>query len=147
MAINKKDGDAMKKRTQLTLWAVALVCALGISPQIRGANEKTFKGEIADTQCALNVHSLSQSHKEMIEMKPEVKTNADCARYCVKERGGRFVLQAADKVYKLDAQVLAEPWAGQRVRITGTLDPKTNVITVHRMEPLGAAVSNPARPK
>ena len=39
--------------------------------QGRAADEKTFRGEIADSQCALNVHSLSQSHKEMMEMKPE----------------------------------------------------------------------------
>jgi hypothetical protein len=113
----------------------------------RAGDEKTFKGEIADTQCALNVHSLSQSHKEMIEMKPEVKTNADCARYCVKERGGRFVLQTPDKVYKLDAQVLAEQWAGLKVKLIGTLDPKTDLITVRRIEALAASPGNPARPK
>lgn len=113
----------------------------------RGAEDKTFKGEIADTQCALNVHSLSQSHKEMIEMKPEVKTNADCARYCVKERGGRFVLQTSDKVYKLDAQVLAEQWAGLKVRVIGTLDEKTDLITVHSIESLTSNASKKAPPK
>src|SRR4029077_5961921 len=92
----------------------------------RGGDEKIFKGEIADTQCALNVHSLSQSHKEMIEMKHEVKTNAGCARYCVKERCGRFVLQTPDKVYKLDAQFLAEQWSGLKEKILGSLDPKTD---------------------
>jgi hypothetical protein len=71
----------------------------------------------------------------MIEMKPEVKTNADCARYCVRERGGRFVLQTLDKVYKLDKQVLAEQWAGLKVKIVGTLDPKTGVIAVRTIEP------------
>jgi hypothetical protein len=71
----------------------------------------------------------------MIEMKPEVKTNADCARYCVRERGGRFVLQTLDKVYKLDKQVLAEQWAGLKVKIVGTLDPKTDVIAVRTIEP------------
>src|SRR4029077_9235457 len=102
----------------------------------RGGDEKIFKGEIADTQCALNVHSLSQSHKEMIEMKPEVKNNAECARYCVKERGGRYVLQTKDKVYKLDAKAIAEPWAGLKVKLVGTLDPKTDVLSVRSIEPL-----------
>ncbi len=112
--------------------------------QGRGADEKTFRGEIADSQCALNVHSLSQSHKEMIAMKPEIKTDADCARFCVRERGGKFMLQTKDKVYKLDAQVLAEQWAGQKVKLTGTLDPKTNVITVDKIEALPASpVSSP----
>src|SRR4029077_10309431 len=113
----------------------------------RGGNEKTFKGEIADTQCALNVHSLSQSHKEMIGMKPEIKTNADCARFCVKERGGRFVLQTPDKVYKLDAQVLAEQWAGLKVKLVGTLDPKTDIITVRTIEPGSPSASKRSPPK
>ena len=114
--------------------------------QGRAADEKTFRGEIADSQCALNVHSLSQSHKEMIAMKPEIKTEAECARYCVKERGGRFVLQTKDKVYKLDAQVLAEEWAGQRVKVIGTLDPKTNTITVEKIEALTASTGTSPKP-
>jgi hypothetical protein len=134
-------------RARSILGATALLWIMAGYPPARGGDEKTFKGEIADTQCALNVHSLNQSHKEMIEMKPELKTDADCARYCVKERGGRFVLQAGAKVYKLDAQVLAEQWAGLKVKIVGTLDPKTDIITVHSIEALVANPSNPAHPK
>ena len=93
------------------------------------------------------MNSLSQSQKEMIEMKPEVKTNADCARFCVKERGGKYVLQTPDKVYKLDAQILAEEWAGLKVKVTGTLDPKTDVITVRNIEALVASPAKPTRPK
>jgi hypothetical protein len=129
------------------LGAAALAWVMGGYPTARGGDEKTFRGEIADTQCALNVHSLSQSHKEMIEMKPEVKTNADCARYCVKERGGRFVLQTRDKVYKLDAQVPAEQWAGLKVKIVGTLDPKTDIITVRTIEPVSPSASKTSSPK
>ena len=134
------------KRAYMILGATALICVATAYPPARGGDEKTFKGEIADTQCALNVHSLSQSHKEMIDMKPEVKTNADCARYCVKERGGKFVLQTPEKVYKLDAQVLAEQWAGLKVKIVGTLDPKTDLITVRSIEALTPTPKNPARP-
>jgi hypothetical protein len=83
----------------------------------------------------------------MFEMKPEVKTNADCARYCVKERGGRFVLQTPDKIYKLDAQVLAERWAGLKVKIVGTLDRKTDVITVRTIEPVSPSASKTSPPK
>ena len=125
----------------MVLFAVSLGITL-FAVRGRGADKKTFRGEVADTQCALNVHSLSQSHKEMIGMKPEIKTDADCARFCVKERGGRFVLQSKDKVYKLDAQVLAEQWAGQKVKLTGTLDPKTNTITVDKIEALAARATN-----
>src|SRR5437868_12074815 len=113
----------MTKRWNTIFLATTLAGAVLCAAQGRGAGEKTFLGEIADTQCALNVHSLSQSHKEMIQMKPEIRTNAECARYCVKERGGRYVLQAKDNVYKLQAQAVAEGWAGQKVKVVGTLDP------------------------
>jgi len=135
------------RKVRLILGAAVLVWMMAGYPPARGGDEKTFKGEIADTQCALNVHSLSQSHKEMIEMKPEVKTNADCARFCVRERGGRFVLQTPAKVYKLDAQVLAEQWAGLKVRVVGTLDPKSGIITVRSIEPNSPGTKKTSSPK
>jgi hypothetical protein len=101
-----------------------------------GENQQVFKGEIGDSQCALNVHSLSRSHREMLEKKSIGKTAADCARYCVKNLGGVFVLQVKDKVYKLDNQVLAEKNAGLKVKVTGILDPKSNVIAVRSIEPV-----------
>ena len=137
----------MSKRIRSILGAAALIGAMAVSPWARGGDEKTFRGEIADTQCALNVHSLNQSHKEMIDMKPEVKTSADCARYCVKERGGRFVLQTPEKVYKLDTQVLAEQWAGLKVKIVGTLDPKTDTISVRSIESLTPSANKTSGPK
>jgi hypothetical protein len=134
-------------RARSILGAAVLVWMMASYPLARGGDDRTFKGEIADTQCALNVHSLSQSHKEMIEMKPEVKTNADCARYCVKERGGRFVLQTPDKVYKLDAQVLAEQWAGLKVKVIGNLDPKTETINVRSIESISSSPNKTSPPK
>lgn len=128
------------------MFLIALALGITLCVRVRGADEKTFRGEIADTQCALNVHSLSQSHKEMMGMKPEIKTEGDCARFCVKERGGRYVLQSKDKVYKLDAQALAEEWAGQKVKVVGTLDPKTNAITVDKIEALAPSTGGPAKP-
>lgn len=98
--------------------------------------ERVFKGEVGDSQCALNVHSLSRSHQEMLERKAIGTTSADCARYCVKNLGGVFVLQVGDKVYKLDNQDMANQNAGKRVKVTGVLDTVTNTIAVHAMEPL-----------
>ena len=109
--------------------------------------EKMFKGEIADSQCALNVHSANQSHKEMIAMTPSVKTDADCARYCVKERGGRFVLQTKDNVYKLDKQDLAEQNIGGKVKVIGTLNPQTNIIAVRSIEPIPDSSTKQPTPK
>ena len=114
----------------------SFACVVAFGQTTLGGESKTFLGEIADSQCALNVHSLSRSHKEMMGMKPEIKTDADCARYCVKERGGKFVLQTkSGDVYKLDAQSLAEQWLGMKVKVTGTLDAKTSLITVEGITP------------
>ena len=109
---------------------LAFLALAALTPLALPEADTTFRGEIADTQCALNVHSLSRSHQEMIAMEPSVKTNGGCARFCVKNRGGRFVLQYKNKVYRLDKPDQAEPFAGQQVKVVGTLDPKTNTITV-----------------
>ena len=53
---------------------------------------------------------------------------------CVKQRGGRFVLQVKIKVYKLDKQEFGREYAGRKVQNTGTLDPKTNTIPVQSVE-------------
>ena len=125
----------------------AMACMVAFS-QITCGESKTFTGEIADSQCSLNVHSLSQSHKEMMGMKSELKTHADCARYCVKERGGKFVLQTKNgEVYKLDAQTLAEEWVGMKVKVVGTLDPKTGLITVEKILPEAGTTPGTSKPK
>jgi hypothetical protein len=103
-----------------------------VSLMPRGSGQvQVFTGEIADTQCALNVHSLSRSHNEMIKAKRMGADGASCARYCVRNMGGNFVL-LHDKqvVYRLDDPVRAEAFAGQKVRIKGTLDPGDNTIHV-----------------
>lgn len=115
---------------------VALVAAACMFCFAGGGQKRVFIGEIGDSQCALNVHSLSRSHAEMLK-KPGVGTSAgDCARYCVKNLGGVFVLVVKEKVYKLDNQELAEKNAGLKVKLTGVLDPQTNVIAVQSMQPL-----------
>ncbi len=125
----------MAKRCSSIIVLAILIAsaAIGVSA---GNDEQVFKGEIGDSQCALNVHSLSRSHREMLERRSIGKTSADCARYCVKNLGGVFVLQVKDKVYKLDNQELADKDAGMKVKVIGVLDPKSNVIAVTSIEPL-----------
>lgn len=110
--------------------AIVVIMPVALAPLARGGNEQVFKGVIADSQCAMNVHSLSQSHKEMLQGKSVGNTEADCVWYCVTERGGRFVLQNKSRVYKLDKQDFGRELAGRKVQITGTLDPNTNTIHV-----------------
>lgn len=126
----------MNLRQSMFRTAMLLLLTTGIIAQLRAAeHEQVFRGEIGDSQCALNVHSLSRSHKEMLKRKAIGKTSADCARYCVKYLGGVFVLQVKDKVYKLDNQKLADIYAGQKVILTGVLDTKTDTIAVESMVP------------
>jgi hypothetical protein len=50
---------------------------------------------------------------------------------------GSFVLQVSTTVvYKLDNQQQVQQYEGQRVRVTGTLDPAINLIHVDKVEPL-----------
>jgi hypothetical protein len=119
------------------LFIILMAAAAAIAVQAQNgskAEEGSFKGVIADSQCALNVHSLTKSHKEMLQDKTIGSTPADCVWYCVKQRGGRFVLQNRDKVYKLDDQSLSRDFAAKKVEVFGTLDPQTNTIHIHRME-------------
>jgi hypothetical protein len=95
---------------------------------------RTFQGEIGDSQCALNVHSLTRSHKEMLKSKAMGGDAAACANYCTKYLGGNFVLVVKSDVYHLDDQSRAQAFAGMQVKITGTLDSKSNTIRILRIE-------------
>lgn len=116
---------------------MALLLALGALSAAGQEEERVFKGVISDSQCAMNVHSLSRSHKEMLKTGNFGKTPADCVWYCITQRGGRFVLQSGKKVYKLDDQNIDRELAAQKVRITGTLDEKTDTIHVLKIERVG----------
>jgi hypothetical protein len=118
------------------LWIVVLVLSAGTVCLAGDAHEDVFKGEISDSQCAFNVHSATHSHEEMLKTKTMGSTPADCVRICVKDLGGQYVLQTKDKIYKLDNQSLAGKSAAQKVKVTGVLDPKTNIIAVKSIEPL-----------
>ena len=114
--------------------AILLLCLSLASAAADNSTVQTFKGEISDTQCALNVHSTSGSHAEMLKKQTMGTDAASCARYCVKNMGGDFVLVSGKTVYRLDSDSKAEPFAAQKVVIRGVLDKKTNTITVASIE-------------
>ena len=103
---------------------------------ISSAHAATFQGEIGDSSCALNVHSLSRSHQEMLKNKSIGSTPAECARHCVAHLGSSYVLVVKKDVYRLDNQLEAEKWAGQAVILTGDLDAKKNVISIKTIQPV-----------
>jgi len=88
---------------------------------------RTFVGEISDSQCAMNVHSLTRSHKEMLKSKSMGGSAAECATYCVKYLGGDYVLSSKADVFRLDDQAQAATFAGQAVKLVGVLGPKSTI--------------------
>ena len=106
----------------------AILFLLGTVAMATGGSVKSgFYGEISDSQCAMNLHSLSRSHKEMTTRKTMGSDRASCARACVR-RGGEWVLRSGDEIYRLKSQIGIQDFAGQNAKVIGTLDTKTNAI-------------------
>lgn len=95
--------------------SVLLVAAASV-----GQERRTFTGVITDDMCAAGGHSQMQ-------MGP---TDADCTRACVSAHGARYVLYDGKDVYDLSDQKTPDEFAGQKVRVAGTLDVKTKTIQV-----------------
>ena len=85
-----------------------------------GQSSQTFVGTITDNMCAKGDHAH-------MRMGP---TDADCTRACVMAHDALYVLFDGKDAYTLSDQQTPEKFAGQRVRVTGTLDPKTKTIRV-----------------
>ena len=100
------------KHLLLGLLAVAALSA----PQAR----QTFIGTITDNICAKAGHA-------QMRMGP---TDAECTTACVGTHGAAYVLSDGKDVYTLSDQRTPEKFAGQKVRVIGTLDVKTRTIQV-----------------
>src|SRR6185437_2911038 len=97
------------KKFGLLCSAVLMSAALSF-----GAAKKTFTGAISDSMCGAS-HMMPGSAK-------------DCTLKCV-ENGSKFVLvDPSGKVYKFGDQPKPRAFAGQNVKVTGTLS--GNTITV-----------------
>lgn len=99
-----------------------------------GQNSQVFHGEISDSQCALNVHSLTRSHQEMLKSKSMGGTANTCTMYCIENLGGYLVLSSGNDVFRLDRSDLVHGFEGQKVKVTGTLDAKVKQIHVLKVE-------------
>jgi len=110
--------------------ATVLLLTIGLF----GQNAQIFHGEVSDSQCALNVHSLTRSHQEMLKSKSMGGTSNTCAVYCIERLGGYLVLSSGKNVYRLDCADLVHGFEGQRVLIKGVLDIKLNQIHVIKID-------------
>jgi len=112
-------------------------CAAGVLVLAGAAlaqDVRSFRGEVSDSQCALNIHSLTRSHQEMLKSKSMGGTSNTCAVYCIEHLGGYLVLSAGNNVYRLDRADLVHGFEGRRVKIMGTLDPKLKQIHVLKID-------------
>lgn len=102
------------------LFSLLAIAALSAAPA-----KQMFKGVITDSMCARGNHSGMQ-------MGP---TDAECTIACIREHGATYVLYDGKAAYDLSDQKAPEKFAGKRVTITGTLNPKTNTIQVDSIAP------------
>jgi putative hemolysin len=117
---------------QSTIWCVAVI--LGMAGIARCQNSQIFRGEVSDSQCALNVHSLTRSHQEMLKSKSMGGTANTCSNYCIEHLGGYLVLSSGSDVFRLDRSDLVHGFEGQKVRLTGVLDARAKQIHVLKIE-------------
>ena len=86
------------------------------------AGKPVFTGQITDSICA-----RAGSHDEAMHMSKDMgKTAAECTIACVEHMGAKYVLYdpAGKKTYRLSDQAAAKKFAGQRVKVEGTLNKK-----------------------
>jgi hypothetical protein len=119
-------------RNRHKIWCTTAFLAIAVSGF--GHNAQVFRGEISDSQCALNVHSLTRSHQEMLKSKSMGGTSNTCSVYCIEHLGGYLVLSSGKNVYRLDRADLVHGFEGRRVVVSGTLDPKLNQIHVIKID-------------
>lgn len=115
-------------------WTLHLAVILAVAGVAHGQGSHVFLGEVSDSQCALNIHSLTRSHQEMLKSKSMGGTSNTCSVYCISRLGGTLVLASGKNVYRLDRADLVHGFEGQKVKISGTLDSKANQIHVIKIE-------------
>ena len=103
--------------------ACMLALAIGASPLAFAEEAKTFVGVITDTMCAAD-------HTPM-----KVTPDSKCVKDCVGDaKTFQYALLEGRNVYKLSDQATPAQFAGQKVKVTGVLYTKTNVLKVERIE-------------
>ncbi len=119
-------------RRTMMMWGAAGILALAGAAHGQAAH--VYHGEVSDSQCALNVHSLTRSHQEMLKSKSMGGTSNTCSVYCIEHLGGYLVLSAGNDVYRLDRSDLVHGFEGRRVVVTGVLDAKLKQIHVLKID-------------
>jgi len=97
------------------VFSLLILAALAAAPP-----REMFTGTITDSMCAEGDHSRMRMGSN----------DGECTIACVAAHGALYVLYNGKDVYTLSDQQTPEKFAGKKVTVTGTLDPKTKTIQV-----------------
>jgi Protein of unknown function (DUF5818) len=118
-------SSSILRRKKMKKLIMSITACMLLVPGFAAAKDETFSGEIMDSQCA-----KGGGHEAMFKKMGTTDPKA-CTEACVK-MGGKYVLfnGASKAFYQLDDQTKPQPFAGQKVEVTGTLDKATKTIHV-----------------
>ena len=127
-------------RFMLTLLALALAAGSSIAApaaqKATASKAHVFAGEIWDQTCAKRSSHTAMAEEAGIPRGPN--RARECTLKCA-EMGSPLVLYnpTSKRLYNLDNPSKAKPFAGEKVKVTGTLDRETNTIHVESIAPAG----------
>jgi hypothetical protein len=104
-----------------------LILTAALAGIVAAADQQTFTGVITDTMCG-------KSHG-MVPGQPDDK----CVAMCVKGTSSQYALYDGKSVLKLSDQKTPAKYAARRVKVTGTLNEKTQIVKVSSIEPEGGS--------
>ena len=96
----------------MRLLLVSFLAGAAFAAAPASSRQQTLTGVISDDMCAVAGHAS-------MRMGP---TDAECTIACVDAHGVPLVLVVGRDVYTLSDQQLPRKFAGQRVRVTGTIE-------------------------
>lgn len=104
---------------------IALTLTLTAGAGFAGQQSRTFTGVVSDSMCM-------RDHAAM-----KVTPVSKCVNDCVKaSKDIRYTLIAGKNAYTLGDREKPAKFAGQKVKVTGVLREKTNVLEVESIEPV-----------
>ncbi|HEX6943532.1 MAG TPA: hypothetical protein VF128_11435 [Gemmatimonadaceae bacterium] len=106
--------------------ALRILTVLGVlAVPAHAAETRTYVGVVTDTMCGLDHVSMKNG--------PDTK----CVRECVGDgRTYKYAIAVGARIYTLSDQETPATFAGEKVKVTGVLYPKTNILKVERIERL-----------
>ena len=104
-----------------------LILAAAVTGILAAADPQTFTGVITDTMCG-KAHGMLPG-----------QSDDKCIAMCVKGTSSQYGLYDGNSVRKLSDQKTPAKYAAQHVKVTGTLNEKTQTIKVGSIEPEGGS--------